>query len=448
MPLSDIVEVNISIAELAPSLPGQGLALLLGDVTEDQALEFGDDLTVEVAPATWQTQLDGLGFTGADPMWVALSDFFAQSLKPSAALIGRRDTAVAQVVDVQVVANGAGDYSITVQGEIAEVTIAAETITQIRDLLLAEVNLLELAAPVEVTATAVSTDIVRLTSDNAGVPFTYDIASPGDNKIELDAETAGYGIADDVTAILGERGDWYALFGDWRTTPEILIAAEVIEPMERIYLAQSADGLANTPGSDSDVGSLLLALNYMRSSVMYSSNSAQWVEGALLGRMLPERPGSKSFANKTLASVTGDVFTSTTGLTNKNYGWLESLTAFVPPRSVTRQGKAASGTFLDLVVLRDYLAQQLRILAYELATSDLPYTDIGGSTIKARVKQTLIDVADYTQAIDKSTILVSTLTKAQQTSENRAARRWGGTTWSLVATGRVHELQFTGTIQP
>jgi len=448
MPLSDIADIQISVAELAPALPGQGLALLLATVDGDQAAAFDGDLTVEVTPSAWQTQLTALDFSSSDEVWVAFSDFFAQSLKPSSALLGRRDTAVAQVLDVQVAANGAGDYSITIAGVTFEDTIAAETITQIRDLLLAGVNGLELPAPVEVTATAVSTDIVRITSDNPGVPFTYALASPGSNKLVVDDEVANYGIADDLTAILEERSDWYALFGDWRTTPEIMIAAEVIETMERIYLGQSADALANSPGSSSDVGSLLQALNYMRTSLWYSSTSGQWVEGALLGRMLPERPGAKTWAGKQLSSVTGDTFTTTTGLKAKNYGWLESYAAFVPPRSSTRHGATASGSYLDLVVLRDYLAQQLRIAAYELSTSDLPYTDIGGSVIKQRVEQQIRNVGEYTGALDLSTLSVTTLTKAQQTSDNRLARRWAGTSFEVVATGRVHELAITGTIQP
>jgi hypothetical protein len=218
--------------------------------------------------------------------------------------------------------------------------------------------------------------------------------------------------------------------------------------MERIYLAQTADAAANTPGDDTDVGSLLQALNYMRTSAWYSSTSAQWVEGAILGRMLPERPGSKTWAGKQLSSVAGDVFTTTTGLANKNYSWLESYTAFVPPRASTRNGATSSGSYLDLVVLRDYLAAQLRIAAYELSTSDLPYTDIGGSVIKQRVKQTIQNVGNYTGALDLSTLVVEGLTKAEQTSDNRLARRWAGTTFQVVATGRVHELQITGTIQP
>jgi len=137
-------------------------------------------------------------------------------------------------------------------------------------------------------------------------------------------------------------------------------------------------------------------------------------------------------------------------LKGKNYGWLELFTAFTPPRSATRHAAVASGSFIDLIILRDYLQQQLVLGSLELLWgSEIPYTDGGGETIRANTERIIRDVADLTKALDLSTLRVqSTVKRASQTPGDRAARRWAGTTFSVTATGRVHELEITGVIQP
>lgn len=449
MPLSDIADIQISIAALAPALPGQGLGLLLADVSEDQADAFGSDLTVELAPASWQTTLAGLGFVAANPVWVAISDFYAQRRKPPSVLLGRRDTAVAQVQDVLITTYANGDYLINLEGEVAEVTASgAANPAAIQAPLVSAVNALTLPPGVEVTASAQGVDKVRLTSDNAGSPFLVTVESPGDSMSVVDV-TPSYGIVEDLALIRDERDDWYALFGDWRDAANIRVAANYIENLERVYLAQTAAAGANTVGLETDIGSALQALGLARTSVWYSSNSAQWVEGALLGLMLPAIPGSETWAGKSLASVTGDTFATTTGLLGKNYGWLELFNAFVPPRSQTRHGATANGTFLDLLLVRDYLAQQLRICAFEIAQSDIPYSTTGGETVRNLVEQRIRNVGKYTKALDLSTLVVtSTKTKAEQSSEDRAVRKWAGLTFAVVAQGRIHSLGITGTIAP
>lgn len=448
MPLQDIAQINISVADLPPALPGQGIPLGLFTLSAEQAEAFGDALTVELGPTTFRPTLAGLGIASSDPAWVGFTDVFSQERKPSLALLGRRGPAVAQAIDFVLGGFDLGDYAITIQGVTATETVAGVvTIEAIRDALLAKVNALELPNALEVTATAISTTTVRVTSDAAGVPFLYSSSAPEDNITES-VFSASYGVPEDLTLLAEERNDWYALFGGWRDTPTILAAADYLEAAERIYLAQTSDVLANTVGATSDVGSLLQAQAYFRTSAWYSSDDAQWVDGAILGRMLPEVPGSRTWAAKRLASVTGDVFTSTAGLRSKNYCWLEQYTDFVPPVASTRSGTVSSGSYLDLVLLRDYLARQLRITAFQLAASEVPYSDAGGQQIKMAVEETIRRVGAETGALDLETLIVEAARKADQSPANRLARKWGGTTFAVVAQGRVHSLEITGVIEP
>lgn len=445
MPLSDIANVQISIADPAPTLPGLGLALLLATVDAGQATAFGADRSTLLSATAWQAQLTALAFDSADAVWVAVSDFFGQQRKPRTLLLGRRLAPVAQVVDVTIAGFADGTYTFNVAGVAIDVVIVgAGSIGDVVTASVSAINGAALPLGIAVTAAPQDADKVRITSDNAGVPILVSVSSTG-SAMTAATTTPNSGIAEDLAAIRAEDDSWYALFADWRTTPEILVAAEAIEPLEKIYIAQTDDAAANT-AADTDVGTRLAELGYTRTALVYSSSDAQWVDGALLGYMLPSTPGRETFANKTLASVEGDVFSTTTNLLAKNYVWLERIAAFVPPRAVTRHGASVSGAWLDLLLLRDYLAQQLRIAAFEIASADLPYTDIGGSAAAAKVEQTIRDVASLTEAIDLDTLVVTTITKAEQTAGNRAARKWAGIEFAFTATGRIHSLDITGTI--
>ncbi|MCA9681138.1 MAG: DUF3383 family protein [Myxococcales bacterium] len=323
------------------------------------------------------------------------------------------------------------------------------------DALIAEVEDPGFTEPV--SATTVSPGVFDVTADVAGIPFIAGATSPGGTDLTFETTTANVGIEQDLTAIKAETTDWYLLSGDWRTTPEILLAASLIETDERIYLAQTSDANAQTVGNLTDVGSLLAQLGYLRTSAWYSPTDTQGVTDAIAGLMLPTVPGSETWANKLLSSVTGFV-PSSSALASKNYSWLERYVALAPPNGLTatKQGKVASGTYLDIIRGRDYVKQQLQIALARLllTTGAVRYTDQGGDQGRATIKTTLERIAEETSSgagaengfLLVDTIRVTTPSRSQQAAADRADRIWRGLKFSFTLQGAIHAFDVNGII--
>ena len=259
---------------------------------------------------------------------------------------------------------------------------------------------------------------------------------------------ANVGLPEDIAAARAERDDFYAIYETSHEKRNILAAAGTVETLKKIFEAQNNDALATDGASMLDIGSLLRAQSYLRTTCWYSSNQSQYVDGAMLGKMLPSDPGSETWAFQEVASITGEQISSAndTTLKNKNYSWVENYQA--GGKTYSRNGFVASGNFIDVVRGRDWLEVNLQIDIFDalLANPKISYDDEGIELLRAVVDNRLRLAAEQ-GIIDEDSIVITTIPKKDMPANKIGERLYDGITFEAVLTGAIHEVPVNGALK-
>jgi hypothetical protein len=179
--LDDVVVLQITRDTSALSQAGFGTPLIL---PASVPASFTERLRYYTAAAD---MLDD-GFTTSDMAYVQARAIMSQSPHPERFAVGRRATAVAQfqLFVVPATPDNSTLYRIVINGTNCDYTTdASATQAELRDGLIAAIN----AAVGEVVTATTSTNDVLVTSDVAGIPFTYSIATGPTTPLTLPAQT-------------------------------------------------------------------------------------------------------------------------------------------------------------------------------------------------------------------------------------------------------------------
>lgn len=444
MSLSRIVDISISLSARPIPLEGFGIPLLAvilsgsQDTAWDAAYGASVDV-IEVTPNDYQTVMTALGISSSEDPYVALVDMFSQEDKPQTVLLGRRAIAVAQVNQVDVDGTDDGSYTITINGNDYTFAASGNTATEIKDGLIAAVD----GGSDPVDADTVDTDSLDVAADEDGVPFTISVTAPSDN-LTLSTTAANVGLPEDIAAWRSERDDWYFLLETTRTSGNIQAAAEVIETLRKLFVAQTNDADAQTASTD-DLGTILgpTGLNLLRTVLIWHDNDDQFVDCALVGKMAPTDPGSQTWANQTLSSVSGIEPTSETNLENKNYTWLESFTA--ASFSMSQGGSVINGQWIDLVRGADWLQNLLQIRLVQALRDNpkIPYTDTGGDILGGVIDGGLEQGVEAGLVVAGSPF-TNVPARAEQDASDRANRHFPGIEFGGDLQGAIHTIQARG----
>ena len=191
-----------------------------------------------------------------------------------------------------------------------------------------------------------------------------------------------------LTDIQDIDDDWYGLFCTSRVQADVEVLAAFIEARIKLYFPTSSDA-ALKDGTGGNVGEVLNAAAYDRSSVWYSGDADNDLTAALIGLQLPKDPGSTNWAYKTLSGPTFDALTPT------EEGNIEGVKANHYTRvagvNITRYGTVASGEYIDVMRGADFLAARIQELVYfELINSEkIPFTNDGIAIVESRLRQAL-----------------------------------------------------------
>lgn len=425
MELSSIVQVNITRETRVVSRKGfgTGLALVTGATFSDPVKEYASitEVAEDFATSTAAYKLAARYFGQANP-------------KPEKLFIGKRTTEVAQVLGFTVASAADGVKTITINGVDFSFTASSNTTTQIRDGLLAAIA----AGDEPVTGASVSTAQGTITADDAGTPFTYS-ASAG---ITLVLSTPNNGVQEDLTAAVAFNNDWYGLLLEARGVNDILLAAESIEAMKKVFSACSADGDIIT-SADDDVLSVLKGKGYDRTFFTYSADQANYPDAGIVGGQFPKDPGSYTFKFKNIIGVTpDDLSSSETNFVNGKNGNTFQTVAGV---NIYQEGKVVSGEWIDTIIGVDWLEARMaeRVFATLANADKIPFTDGGITVIEADVRAQL-DEAVAVGFLDSYEVTVPNRSETNPADRNN--RELKGIRFSGVLAGAVHKTVINGTV--
>lgn len=445
MPLSDVVNLTITLAPPPSDRPGFGTPLVVSEVSaEVQAL--WTDRTVRVTKNDFATVLTGLGFLTTDPLYEAVNDLFSQRRAPEVCLCGRREDPTAQVNQVDINGTTDGNFTVTINGTDFVFPASGNTATEIRDGLIALID----AGSEPVSTAVVDADSFSLTADEAGVSFTLATdhsVTPAD--ISSSNTTPNEGIAEDLIAITAEDADWYCLIETSKSPGVILIAANSIESQRRIFLAQADEADVLTSATD-DVASELQSLSRARTSFWWHDDDTEHADASVAGQCLPSDPGSITWAYQLISGIPADVDEltqspiDTTGLANlrdKNGNYVENLAG----NTVSRRGMMANGTFIDLIRSVDDLHASLTLAIVDLFVAEdvVPYTDEGIE----QVVGVMLGVFGAKVYIVEDSVEINAPKKVDVPTADVADRNLPDITFSATARGAIQSVEITGTIE-
>lgn len=306
------------------------------------------------------------------------------------------------------------------------------------------------AAPV--TADGTSGTKVVCTSP-AGELHSYKVTTSNAGVLNLAIKdaTADPGLAADLDAILAANADWYGLLLDSQGYAEVATAstgaAAWTEANKRLLVVQTADGLVLSAASITDLGYVLKAAGYARTSFIYTPGLyTEWHAAAWMGERLPAEPGSDTWAFKQLRGVSSYELTDTQrdALEGKNGN--HYLTA--GGNAITYPGKSASGEWLDVTRFIDWLKARMRerIFGVQLNGPKIPFTNAGIGRIVTEVRAQLED-GRTVGGIDPDVPFTVTAPLASEVSSaDRAARVLSGVEFNAKLAGAIHQLEISGNV--
>jgi len=432
MSLTEIVNVQVNVEDVAVSRQAFGIPLFLG---------FHKVFTERFRIYTSVKGLTDDGFAAASNEVAVATAVFSQDIVPPQLFIGRRQTDNSVLTVVTVADNT--KYDVTVNGELASFTSGSSTTaTLITFGITAAINALVGAGAV-VTATDDPGVDVTVAPDVAAVPYSLTVTANILNTPDLaGAETLTAAIA----AIRAINDDWYATMIHSHIVADIAEVAAVIETLKKIY-AYSTDEADAITAATTDIFSTLSALNFDRTIGLFDVDAdTAFPEAAWLGVMLPKDPGSATWAFKTLVGQDADALTPTesSNARGKNGNTYETIGGV----DITRFGTTAEGEFMDIIRGVDFLESRLqeRIFSKLVAADKIPYTEQGVAIIEAEIRGQLRDSIAQGIIAESPAFVITTPVVADISAVVKATRALPTITFTATLQGAIHKVTVVGSV--
>lgn len=440
MALDDIIDLTITAQTVTPSRAGFGTPLLMAvhSVTPNRM-----DIYKTVKEMT------DAGFAATHPAVAMATKAFSQNPKPKQVVVGKRLLNYTQTIDLYPINTTQGfHYKFTIvdpAGVSTNIDYAVPGAATVASIITALLALMGGITNVTVTNVGPGTNLHMVCT--AGKLFNLK-GLPLRADLKVVDTTADPGIATDLSAVEAvDSASWYAVTLDSNSKAEIVAAAAWVEARKKILLYNNSDFDCANNAVQTDVFGALKTLAYTRSGGLYSeSEILSYMAVALAGKMLPQDPGSATYAFKTLAGVGADPITGgdLAAVTGKN-GSVYSAVAGI---NITQYGKVASGDFIDNTVFLDWLYARIqeRIMALLANNAKIGYTDAGAQTIRAAIEAVLKAGITAGGLAANPAPSVTVPPVADQDPLDRAARYMPGITFSANLAGAIHKVKIAGTL--
>lgn len=440
--VDDIVQVTITRESSAVSRAGFGTALLVSVHSR-----FAERLRIYTGGSILADMVAD-GFLSTDVAYLQAQAALSVAPRPSRIAIGRAVAAVAQSITFTVVANADGSYIITINGVSFTHAATGESVTQIRDALLA---LLQAGSQASVvTFASSSTDAITAVASTAGNAFTYAATGPGgDADITEAVVAAGNGPIDDMLAIEAEDAEsWYGFAFNTRAAELIVDLAAWAEARVRLFSATSSDS-AVAAGTAGNVLLRLQALAYRNTFYTFNDPSTElYIDCAFLARGLvadlDARGGQITWANKELPGQEPDVLTGAerTAIHDANGNTYERRAG----KNITREGRTVQGDYIDVTTTIHWLDSRMTEDVFAAITgvsTKIPFTQSGIDLIEAVVRRRL-QIAVDNGHLSSFTVTIPTIDEVEDSDlEDRTLRN---VQFSGVLAGAIHRVIVNGSV--
>lgn len=429
--IDDIVDLQITVADKAPSKPNFGTPLLAGYHTKwlDRVREYSeaDDM------------LDD-GFTVNDQLYKMAVAVKAQSPCPKTFKVGRLALAFTQTVTLTVESAVEG---FVYEGEINDTPItytvpAAATLTSVATALELLVE-----AVTGIASTSLVAVITAVSAVGALSSFYFE------RGVAMKDITTDPGIATDLAAIKNEDDSWYGLLIDCNSEPIATAAAVWAEANKKIFVPVSSNSDIVDGAATTDLASDLVALALTRTAGIYHRGIGRQVDQAAagwMGGMLAYDPGTITWAFKSIAGVSVDELRAgeRSALVAKNWTQYERTNG----ANITFEGRTPSGRFIDVTHFIDWLHAEIQADVYSLLINNpkVPYTTSGIEAVKNAVLGALIKGQQRGGLADDTQPTVTAPDITETDDADRANRILRDVNFTARLGGALHGIVIRGTV--
>jgi len=422
--LSSIVSVTVSTQGAGLSQPGFGTLLIAAPASFPERVRFYTSLSGLVAD----------GFSVNSAAYKAAAVAFAQSPRPERVAIGR----LANLPDLEVrvtptVANSQV-YSFLLTGP----TGASATISFTSD---ATATLAEILTGLTSAATTAAIPEVTVVNDSTHLTIKADAAgkflsvNPGSSLLTVKQNHADAGLTADLTAILLESNDFFALALTTAGAAEVTAAATWAEANKKLFFASTQD--SEVKGASGGIIETLKSANREFTTVIFNEAGDSFPGVAWAADTLPIDPGGVTFAYRSLSGVVASPLTETErgNILNDNGNAVVSFSNL----SRVVQGKVASGEWVDIVRDREWYISRLQVEIGNLLlrTDKVPYTDAGVALIE-NVVRAVVREAEVAGFLAPGESIFNIPKVAAVSSGDRSARRFGPIQIESRVAGAIH----------
>lgn len=439
IPVSSIVEVNITRLTAAVAQAAFGVPLIVGEHSYfAERIKFVSSLA----------EITDLGFLTSDVEYKLAAAVLAQNPKPAQIALGRKSANVQGEITVSYSADfvTGNVINLTVNGEaIAAVTFDTDQATTAAALELA-VEAIEGVA----TATVVGNDLAVLFETGVDGSVADSVVTGGASQPTSTIATtiAAVTYASELALIAEESEQWYALLIESTLQADILSAAAWVQAHspKKIFGARSSAAGVIDSGSSTDLASVLSGKGYDRTFLVYHAVADEYLDAAILGRMLPLAPGSATFKFKTVAGVTPDALTTAQNkaATDKSANTYVAVGGV----SIFTNGTMASGEYIDVIIGIDWLEARIqeRVYGQLVRSPKIPFTDGGVGVIEAEISAQLQLAITQGVLAENPAPSVSVPLVADVSANDKAARTLPDVTFQGTLAGAIHKTIINGTV--
>lgn len=245
-------------------------------------------------------------------------------------------------------------------------------------------------------------------------------------------------IIEALNGLVEKNRDFYFLYTDLTTKPEIKAISAWAESQEVLYFA------------DTDDLSLAAEIESDRTIIMYHKDPTLYAAAGWIGRCAPEEPGSITWKFKTINGIPeADIGSAELNQLHEDGG-----NSYVRKLGVlqTSEGLTTSGEYIDVIQSQDFVEAKISEVVHQLLFTQkkVYFTDAGIAQIVSEVRGVMqLATNQGIIATDENGAgmwSVSAPKRKDVPFNDRAMRKLSGVEFAFTIAGAVHHVTIRGTI--